>query len=65
LKIRDAELNKIPFMLVVGDKEQSSRTVSIRRRHKGDLGLVVFKEFVENILVEIKDKRRPENSKEQ
>ena len=63
-KIRDAELNKIPFMLIVGEKEQISESVSIRRRHKGDLGLVGFKEFVKSMLIEIKEKRRPDNSKE-
>jgi threonyl-tRNA synthetase len=37
-KIRDAELHKIPMVLVVGAKEQASQSVSVRRRHQGDLG---------------------------
>ncbi|PYS94005.1 MAG: threonine--tRNA ligase, partial [Acidobacteria bacterium] len=37
-KIRDAQLKKIPFMLVVGDREAEARTVSVRSRREGDLG---------------------------
>jgi threonyl-tRNA synthetase len=37
-KIREAQLKKIPFMLVVGDKETESATVAVRNRKKGDLG---------------------------
>jgi len=37
-KIRDSEVKKIPFMLVVGEKEQSEDTVSVRKHGEGDLG---------------------------
>jgi threonyl-tRNA synthetase len=37
-KIRDAEMDKIPVMLIVGDKEAAARTVSVRARGQGDLG---------------------------
>ena len=37
-KIRDAEMKKVPYMLIVGEKEQESKTVSIRRHGEGDLG---------------------------
>jgi threonyl-tRNA synthetase len=37
-KIREAQLRKVPFMLVVGDKEAESKTVAVRNRKKGDLG---------------------------
>jgi threonyl-tRNA synthetase len=37
-RIRDAQVQKVPYMLVVGDKEVLSRTVSVRHRHAGDLG---------------------------
>jgi threonyl-tRNA synthetase len=37
-KIREAEMNKIPFILVIGEKEQQNKTVSVRRHTKGDLG---------------------------
>ena len=39
-KIRDAELAKVPYMLVVGDKEQEGAGVSVRRHGEGDLGLM-------------------------
>ncbi len=37
-KIREAQLQKIPYMLVVGDKEIAANSVSVRHRHAGDLG---------------------------
>lgn len=45
-KIRDAEINKIPYMFVVGEKEASSDTVSIRKRGEGDLGTFSLDEVV-------------------
>lgn len=45
-KIRDAEINKIPYMFVVGEKEASSYTVSIRKRGEGDLGTFSLEEVV-------------------
>ncbi|MCW3162315.1 threonine--tRNA ligase [Chryseobacterium oryctis] len=45
-KIRDAELNKIPFMLVVGENEQNDGTISVRRRGEGDLGVMSIEDFV-------------------
>lgn len=45
-KIRDAELKKIPFMLVVGENEERDGTVSVRRRGEGDLGVMSMDEFV-------------------
>lgn len=45
-KIRDAEINKIPYMFVVGEKEASSDTVSIRKRGEGDLGTFSLEEVV-------------------
>ncbi|GAB4330655.1 MAG: threonine--tRNA ligase [Flammeovirgaceae bacterium] len=46
-KIRDAELQKVPFMLVVGEKEQESRSVSVRRKGKGDLGSMELNAFIQ------------------
>ncbi len=46
-KIRDAELNKYPFMFIVGEKEEEDRSVSMRKRKEGDLGVVSIKESVE------------------
>lgn len=45
-KIRDAELNKIPFMLVVGENEENNGTISVRRRGEGDLGVMSMEDFV-------------------
>lgn len=45
-KIRDAEVKKIPFMLIVGEKEQSAGKVAVRRHGQGDLGTMTLDEFV-------------------
>ncbi|HLK31082.1 MAG TPA: threonine--tRNA ligase [Puia sp.] len=52
-KIRDTELAKVPYMLVIGEKEVSEGKVSIRRQGKGDLGVVGVEEFISNIKAEI------------
>ena len=44
-KIRDAELNKIPFMLIIGEKEAQEKTVSVRQQGKGDLGVFSLDKF--------------------
>ena len=44
-KIRDAEVKKIPFMLIVGEKEQDTNSVSVREHTKGDLGSMTISEF--------------------
>jgi len=56
-KIRDAQLQKIPYMLVIGNREVESETVSVRRRDQKDLGPVKVDEFIENILEEIESRR--------
>ncbi|SMP14248.1 threonyl-tRNA synthetase [Desulfurobacterium pacificum] len=55
-KIRKAETMKIPYMLVVGEKEQQSGTVSVRSKKEGDLGAMDVDAFVSKILKEIKEK---------
>ena len=45
-KIRDAEMQKIPFMLIVGEKEQEHGTLAVRRHGKGDIGAMSIEEFV-------------------
>jgi len=55
-KIREAEMQKIPYLLIVGDKEISSGGVSVRQRTKGDAGQVQTDEFIEKIKKEIKEK---------
>jgi threonyl-tRNA synthetase len=51
-KIRDAELQKVPFMLVVGDEEERSAGVSVRRHGEGDLGLMPLGDAADRILNE-------------
>jgi threonyl-tRNA synthetase len=46
-KIRTAELQKVPYILVVGDREMESRTVSVRSKREGDLGTKTWEELVE------------------
>ena len=58
-KIRKTELEKIPYMLIFGDKELEEDLVSVRKRGKGDLGRIKIAKFVENVLEEIKDKKLP------
>jgi threonyl-tRNA synthetase len=52
-KIRDAELSKIPFMLVVGEKEEQSGSVSVRKHGEGDLGSMSIEDFAGLIQQEI------------
>ncbi len=55
-KIREAQLQKIPYMLIVGDKEAQSGTVSVRSHKDGDLGAVPIEKFIENACKEVADK---------
>jgi len=52
-KIRDAQLQKIPYMLVIGDKEEKDQTISIRHRNKGDLGTKSVADFLFDLKPEI------------
>ncbi|MDO4562603.1 MAG: threonine--tRNA ligase [Clostridia bacterium] len=52
-KIREAQLEKVPYMLIVGDKEQESGAVSVRSRRDGDLGAKSADAFIEDVLKEI------------
>jgi len=53
-KIRDAEVGKIPFMVIVGEKEEKEGTVSVRKHGEGDLGTFTIEEFVNLIQQEVK-----------
>ncbi|UCH62632.1 MAG: threonine--tRNA ligase [Fidelibacterota bacterium] len=57
-KIRQAELQKIPVMLIVGEREAESNTVSLRRRHLGDLGSQPLDEVIVRLDREVKNKER-------
>ena len=54
-KIRDAEIKKIPYMLIVGEKEETSGTVSVRKHGEGDLGTYTIEDFAKLIKDEIGD----------
>ena len=54
-KIRESEINKIPFMIVVGENEVKNNTISIRRHHGDDLGEMKIEKFIDIIKKEISD----------
>ena len=61
-KIREAQLQKIPYMIILGDKEVSENKVAVRSRKDGDLGAISLEDFLEKLNYEI-DNRIIENSK--
>ena len=58
-KIRDAETSKIPYMIIVGSDEESSRTVAARRHKQGDIGTFSLKDFIYKLKTEVADKSLP------
>jgi len=54
-KIREAQLQKVPYMLIIGDKEVEANAVGVRSRQDGDIGQVKAEEFINNILEKVKD----------
>ncbi|MDB5192751.1 MAG: threonyl-tRNA synthetase [Segetibacter sp.] len=56
-KIREAEMNKVPYMLVVGEKEMQDEKVSLRKQAKGDIGMKSVNETIELLNEEIESKR--------
>ena len=55
-KIREAQLKKIPYMLIIGEKEEQSGTVSVRKRGEGDIGTVSVDDFLSSAKKDIADK---------
>ncbi len=55
-KIRDWEMQKVPYMLIVGEKEKESGAVSVRKHKEGDQGSLALSEFIDKIATEIKNK---------
>ena len=62
-KIREAQMKKIPYMLVVGQKEEEEKTVSVRSRFAGDEGASSVESFIESIQKEIEEKKLRETVK--
>jgi threonyl-tRNA synthetase len=56
-RIREAELQKIPYILVAGEREAKSETINVRSRHKGQLGEMDFEKFLKDIEKEIKERK--------
>ena len=56
-KIRDAEMKKVPYMLIVGEKEMNETAVSVRRHGQGDLGTMSVDEFIAMIEKQVKDEQ--------
>jgi threonyl-tRNA synthetase len=57
-KVREAQLAKVPYMLVIGDREAEAHTVSVRHRHRGDLGVQSLDGFLEGLVSEVRDRQR-------
>ena len=57
-KIREAQLAKVPYMLVIGDREAEAGTVSVRHRHRGDLGVQPLEGFLQTLATEVQDRQR-------
>ena len=58
-KIREAEVQKVPYMLIIGAREAEAGTVSLRRHGEGDLGAVSVEEVSSRLLLEIENKELP------
>ena len=56
-KIRDAEMNKIPYMFIIGEKEMNERQVAMRKQSKGDIGVKSINEALELLQEEVESKR--------
>ena len=55
-KVREGELQKIPYLLVVGDKEKKNKSVRVRQRKKGDIGETKLDKFTKKLISEIERK---------
>jgi threonyl-tRNA synthetase len=57
-KIREAQMQKVPYMLIVGEKEVEDRLVSVRKRDQGDMGQMGMEAFIEQITEEVETKAK-------
>jgi len=55
-KIRNGETQKIPYLLIVGDKEKEAKSVAVRKRGEGDLGMMKLNKFIEKVKIELGQK---------
>ncbi|KYH35501.1 threonine--tRNA ligase 2 [Clostridium tepidiprofundi DSM 19306] len=56
-KIREAQLKKIPYMIILGNKEMENKQIAVRSRKQGDIGAIELNKFIENILEEIRERK--------
>ena len=56
-KIRDAEMKKVPYMLIVGEKEMNENAVSVRKHGQGDLGTMSVEDFIAMIEKQVKEEQ--------
>ena len=56
-KIREAQLEKVPYMLIAGDKDIENGVIAVRSRKDGDLGTMTIDEFINKICDEVKTKK--------
>ena len=56
-KIREAQLEKVPYMIIVGDKEKEDKTVSVRSRKEGDLGVMSVDSIIDKLVEEDRSKK--------
>jgi threonyl-tRNA synthetase len=59
-KIREAELSRVPYMLIIGEKEMNENKISVRRQGKGDLGLQDTDSFILSVVEEIVNRKSGE-----
>ena len=59
-KIRDTELMKVPYMLVIGEKEVAENKLSVRRQGRGDMGMLDKASFLAQVVDEIAERKAPE-----
>ncbi len=60
-KIRDTELARVPYMLILGEKEMNEGTVSLRKQGKGDAGSIALEELTQNLVTEIRERKGHED----
>jgi len=58
-KIREAEMDKIPYMIILGEKEEANQTLSLRKHQEGDLGVFKLEALVELLQTEIGASLKP------
>jgi threonyl-tRNA synthetase len=55
-KIREAQMQKVPYMIIVGDKEMNERNISVRSRKNGDIGTMSLDDFTAKVKDEVRSK---------